>query len=169
MFGKNKKETKPEPKKDEEKKKKKKDRGIFSFLNSKTLKKPNRVGVLYLRNNGVAEPMEVESHRGFFIIEGKTYHDNRDCIFTVITKDKDRVPLAVIPEWSLIPLGTKRWEDRSMLEKFAELQDHTIKGIRNSELVKMGDQPYKKPMTPKQMILWGLAVLVGGIVLVNFI
>ncbi len=157
------KDTKEKPKKKE------KDKGFFSFLSSKKLKKPNMVAVIYLRNNGMAEPIEIESSRGFFHIAGKTYHENRDCIYTVIGKDKARIPLAIIPESNLLPLGTNRWEDKDMQEKFAELQDHTLRGIRHAELVKMGDKGDKKPMTSKQIILLAIAALIVGAIVVNYI
>ncbi len=170
MFG-NKKtiETKVKTEEDKKKDAKKAKKGIFSFLSSKKLKKPNMVAIIYLRNNGIAETGEVESKRGFFIISGKTYHENRDCIYTIIGKDRERIPLAIIPEWSLIPLGTKRWDDKPMLEKFAELQDHTLRGIRHAELVKMGDKSDSKSMTTKQIILLVLACIVGAAVLLNYI
>jgi len=121
---------------------KKKKKSFFERLFRKNkLKKPNKVAVVYLRNNGVAEFMEVEVKRGFFNISGRTYHENRDCIYRI---NKEGIPLAIIPEWNLIPIGTKNWDDKSMQEKFAELQDHAIRGIRHAELVRMGDKDYSK-------------------------
>lgn len=102
----------------------------------KKLEKNNTIAILFLRNNGVAEPMERSVRNGFINVEGKTYHENRDCIYR-IKVDGHTYPLALIPEWSLIPIGTRKWDDKAMLEKFAELQDHTLKGIRHAELVKM--------------------------------
>ncbi len=128
------------------------------------LKKPNAVAVLYIRNNGIAEPMEVEVRDGFYNIYGKTYHENRACIYRM---GKDRTPLAVIPEWSLTPLGTKDWEDKDLQEKFGELQDHVLKGIRNAELVRMyGEQ--RKPLNMKAIILGGLALIVVVAVVLQY-
>lgn len=116
---------------------KKKKAGLWDkMFNKKRLKKPNTVAVIFLRNNGKAEPMEVESKKGFYSIHGKTYNEDRDCIYSL---GKDKIPLAIIPEWSLLPYGTKAWHDKPMLEKFSELQDHTLRGIRHAELVKMGE------------------------------
>ena len=124
----------PEHKEDKPKKKKK--NGFWDKVwGEGKLKKPKTVAIMYLRNDGTAEPMEIQSKDGFFNIYGKTYHENRDCIWSITKK---RTPLAIIPEWSLIPLGTQRWENKSMLEKFAELQDHTLRGIRHAEFVRMG-------------------------------
>lgn len=134
------------------------------IFNKNKLKKPNMVAVLFLRNNSNAETMEVESKKGFLSIHGRTYHEDSDCIYRL----QGKYPLAVIPEWSLIPFGTKKWHDRDMIEKFSELQDHVLRGIRHAELVKMGESEGKK-LTAKQMIGIGLALLIGIIVLVNYI
>jgi len=156
-------------KKIEKRKEKKKEKSWFDFLKSKKLQKPDKVAVIYLRNNAVAEPMEVTSKRGFFSIAGKVYHESRDCIYSVVDKaTKKRIPLAIIPEWSLIPIGTKRFEDQSMLEKFSELQDHVLRGIRHAELVKMGDKP-DKTLTTKQIVLIIIGAIIGIAILMNYI
>ncbi len=127
--------------KSESKKKKKSKEGIWiKPFSKKKMKKPTAVAVIYLRDNGKADLMELETKHGFFSINKKTYHQDRDCIFRL----KEGYPLAIIPEWSLIPYGTKRWHDKSMLEKFAELQDHALRGIRHAELVKMGERDTPK-------------------------
>jgi hypothetical protein len=115
-----------------------KEKSLFGRMFKKDkLKKPKKVAVIYLRNSGIAEPIEIETKKGFFNIDGRTYHERRDCTYTVT---KDRIPLAIIREDDLIPMGTKQWEDKTLREKFAELQDHTLRGIRHAELVKMGDK-----------------------------
>ncbi len=131
---------------------------IFSI---NKLKKPNKVAVIYLRNNGNAEPMEVEVRNGFFNIKGKTYHENRDCMFTF---SRLRTPLAIIPEWSLIPVGTKDWDDKDIREKFAEVQDHALRGIRHAELVRMGDKE-TKPLNTKTIILLIVGLVIAGAVI----
>lgn len=149
----------------EDKKEKKKLNWWTKVFKSKDFKKPKLVAILFLRNNGRAEAMQLESRNGFFSIDKKTYHERKDCTWIV---GKERIPLAIIPEWSLIPLGTQEWQDKTMLEKFNELQDHTLKGIRHAELVKMGEKdPMNIPM--KKIIVWGLVILVGGIIIANFI
>ncbi len=147
--------------------KKKKDQKWWSkVFNKDKLKKSNKAAVIYLRNNGNADLMEVETRNGFFTIEGKPYHEDRDCIYTIT---KDRIPLMIQREWDLIPIGTKKWDDDSMREKFAELEQHVLKGIRAAELVKSGGQGFEGKLTPKQIILWGLAALVGVVIVVNVI
>ncbi len=136
--------------------------GLF---NAKKFKRPNRVAVVYLRNNGIAEPMQVDTKDGFFSINGKTYHERKDCVYSL---HKDRIPFAVIPEWSMTPIGTKRWEEQTMHEKFNELQDHLLRGIRHAELVRrtgsgMGGMDMKK------MIGLGLLIMVGMVILFNYI
>lgn len=151
-------------KKDGKKKKKKKGSFWEKAFNKGKLKKPNRTAVVFLRNNGRAETMEVESRHGFFNIHGRTYHEDLACMYRM----KDGTPFAMIPEWSLIPYGTKIWHEKSMLEKFAELQDHTIKGIRHAELVKMGEKD-KKPLNAKAWIGLGILVIVGYVVITQYI
>ncbi len=129
------------------------------------LKKSNKVGVVFLRNNANVDLLEVETRNGYFTVNGKPYHEDRHCVYTLT---KDRIPLMVVREWDMIALGTKKWDDEPMLEKFAELEQHVLKGIRNAELVKMGGGIESK-LTTKQMILWGLVILVGAIILVNYI
>ncbi|HEC39518.1 hypothetical protein LCGC14_0538290 [marine sediment metagenome] len=147
--------------------KKKKENNLWSkTFNKDKLKKPNKAGVVYLRNNGNADLMQVNTVNGFFSIESKIYHEDRDCVYTIT---KDRTPLLIVREWDLIPLGTKKWEDEPMRKKFAELEQHVLKGIRQAELVKSGGAGIDSKLTPKQLILWGLAALVGVIVLTNFI
>ena len=123
-------QPKVEDKKDkkEKKKKKKQEKSVFDFLKSKKLQKPDMVAVIYLRNNAIAEKMEVKSKRGFFSIAGKVYHENRDCIYSIVDKTtKKRIPLAIIPEWSLIPIGTKKFEDQSMLTGSCFKRDKTCR------------------------------------------
>ncbi len=130
---------------------------IWQKLFKKDIVKKGKTAVLYLRNNGIAEPMEVESKKGFFNIKGKTYHEDRDCTYTIT---KDRIPLAIIPEWSMIPYGLKKWHDKSLIEKFSELEDHLLRGIRHAELVKMGDKENIK-LNTKAMVVIGIIVIIG--------
>ncbi len=147
------------------KKKDKKKEWWSKHFNKDKFKKPNRVGVIYLRNNGNVDLTEVETRNGQFTVNGKGYHEDRHCVYTLT---KDRIPLMIVREWDMIALGTKKWDDEPMLEKFAELEQHVLKGIRQAELVKMGGGIESK-LTPKQMILWGLAALVGVILLMNYL
>ena len=140
---------------------------LWDKIFSKNLiKKPNVVAVLYLRNNGRAEPMELESKKGFFSIYGQTYHEHKDCIYAM---GRDRVPLAIIPEWSPIPFGKKEWHDKAMLEKFHDLTDPSLKAIRNAELVRSGGEKNPIKLNAKAVIGIGLAVIVGVVVWQNFI
>ena len=149
-----------------EKQKEKKIQNWWSkHFNKDRFKKPNRVGVIYLRNNANVELSEVEISNGVFTINGKQFHEDRSCVYTLT---KERIPLIIIREWDMIPIGTKKWDDDPMKEKFAELEQHVLKGIRAAELVKMGGGLESK-LTTKQIILWGLAALVGAIILMNYI
>ena len=129
------------------------------------MKKNNKIAIIYLRNNGNAELLEQEARNGFFSINGQTYHERADCVWTVT---KDRLPMAIIREWDIIPIGTKRWEEEDMREKFAQLEEHVLKGIRHAELVKSGGFSDSK-ITPKQMIVWGIIAIVAIAVLINYL
>lgn len=152
-------------KKDKEKKKGKDDKWWTKFFGKNKLKKPKVVAVIYLRNNGNAELLELEPKNEMFSIHGKTYHERSDCIYTVT---KDRIPLAIIQEWSLIPVGTKRWDEQDMVEKFSQLEEHVLKGIRNAELVRR-DGEERKPVSTKQMILYVILAVVAGAIMINYI
>lgn len=140
----------------EDKKKKKANLWERIFKKHK-LKKPTKVAVLYLRNNGTAEPLHLETKEGFFSINGRTYHERRDCLYRL---GKERIPLAVIREWDLIPIGTRKFEDDDMRYKFSELQDHVLKGIRHAELVKLEGRDKGSP-NMKWIIGGGIALLIG--------
>jgi len=139
-------------------KKKKKLNFWQRWFSSKKLDKPNLVAVLFLRNNGNAETLIIPTIRNFFSINGKTYHERRDCTYTVT---KERKPLAVIREWDMMPIGTKNWDELEMRKKFSELQDQTLRGIRHAELVKMGDKEGKKVNT-KTIVLVIIGIIIAG-------
>ena len=122
------------------------------------LKKPSTVAVVYLRTNGVAEPMEVQTTKdGFFNINGRTYHEDRDCVYRFKSGD---YPFAIIPEWNVTPLGRKSWEDKLMQEKFATLQDHVMKGIRHAERVRMGEGSGMQ-LNPKTLVILGILAIIA--------
>ncbi len=150
--------------KSEDKKKKKGKGEVFRSFNKRKMKKPSAVGVYFLRNNGKIEQKEIETKHGFFNIEGKTYHEDADCIF----RNKEGYPIAIIPEWSLVPYGTRKWHDKSMLEKFAELQDHALRGIRHAELVKMGERDGPK-ISGKAIVGFIILAIIGMVLVSSYI
>jgi len=152
---------------EKDKDKKKKTSIWLRLFNTKKFKLPNRIAVIYLRNNGKAQPIEVESNQGFFHISGKTYHEDRDCVFQ-LEVGNDRIPLAIIPEWSLIPYGTKKWQEEPMLAKFHSLEDHVLRGIKNAEMVRMGE---KSPMKLNAKAIIGIiiVVIIGVALLMNYL
>lgn len=155
-----------EDKKKDSNKKDKKKLGFWEKIwDTKKLDKRNTVAVLYLRENGTAEPMEIISKRGFFNINGRTYHERRDCIYTM---SKDRYPLAIIPEWSVTPIGTKAWYDRKPQEIISILQDHCMNGIRHSERVRSGENMHDSKINLKNIIVIGIIVIVAIAVLMGY-
>ncbi len=149
-----------------EDKKKKEDKFAWfkKKFNKKTIKKPNEVAVIFLRNNGIAELRSEKTKNGFFGIEGKTYHERRDCTYTIT---KDRIPLAIIPEYNLTPIGTKEWHETSMQRKFNELQDHTLRGIRHAELVRSGAGGVDDNM--KKLVGYGLLAIIAFAIIWGYI
>lgn len=155
---------KPKKSKSENDKQKK----VWGKMFSKSkLKRSNAVAVVYLRRNGSAEPMVVESKRGFFNINNKTYHEDKDCVYR-IKVGKEVYPLAMIPEWNVIPIGREEWDDKPMQEKFHTLQDHVMKGIRHAERVRMGE---KEPVQFNGKAIVGIIILVviGGAFLLQYV
>ena len=136
------------------------------FFSKDRLKKPSKVAVLYLRNNNNAELVETEPKDDIFYINNESYHVDNACVFTV---GKERIPLAIIAEWDLIPLGTKAWIDQPLRKKFSELERHVLKGIRNAELVKTLGGRGDMKLTTKQLIVYGIIALVIGAVLLNYV
>lgn len=165
----------PEPpiksKKNKEKKTPKQ-KGFFDkFFNKERMQKGKKVGIVYLRDNGLADFKEVEARDEEFIVEGKPYHVERDCIYTT---QKHRIPLAIIREWDLIPLGTKKWydtegKDEKMREKFAQLERHVLRGIKNFELWKVQDKSSAQNVNVKKAILYAIIAFVIGAVVIGFL
>lgn len=145
---------------DIEKKDEKKSQSFWSKIFQKEkLKKPEDVAALYLRENGVAEPMIVhpDEKSGFFHINNRQYHPRRDCKFII---GKDKTPLVIIPEWKLTPVGTKEYDDLPIEQRLSDLQQHTIEAIRHAEIVKMSGEDGIKP---NWKVIIG--IVIGGIIL----
>ena len=154
-------------KEDKKVKKEKKKKGLWEkAFNTKRIERRGKVAVLLLKDTNRAEPLEIKSRRGFFVVNDKLYHEDRDCVYTM---GKDRTPLVIIPEWSLMPIGNKNWEDKPMLEKFSILEDHVLKGIRRAELVRQGDKDISQPADIKKWIVGGLAFMVIAAILKGYI
>ncbi len=155
--------------KDKEKKKdKSKDKTLWTkIFNKNKLKKTNKVAVIYLRDNGRAEPMElIVDSKGFFNVNGRVYHEDRDCTYLL---GKDKHPFAIIPEWSVVPFGRKSWYDQPMQKIFCILQDHVMKGIRHAERVRTGEKGEGLKLNAKQVILYIVLGIIVVAVLVNYI
>jgi len=145
-----------------------KEKTLFEKLfKKKKLNNPNKVAVIYLRNNRTAEPIEVETKNGMFQINGKAYDERKECIW--VTTTKERYPLAVIHEDQIIPEGTQEWNEKSIQEKFAEFQDHVIKAIRHAELVREGYKDKKLNLTTKQIIGYIIGAIIVTAIAVSYL
>lgn len=138
-----------------------------SLWKKRRLDKPGVVAVIYLKENGNAEKLEVKTNKGFFSIAGRTYHEKRDCTYTMML-NKERYPLAIIPEWNLTPLGTKEWEDKAIQEKFAILQDDVMKGIRHAERVRSGESSGETKVNAKLLISGAIAAAIVIAVIMGY-
>lgn len=132
------------------------------IFNKNKLKKPEKVAVLYLRKNNNAQGLEVEAKKGFFSIDGTTYHIQRDCQFKM---GKEGLPLLVIEEEDLVPRGNTEFyqklkELKAFERKAAEYEDLVLKAIRHAELVRAegGD---KMKINPKVAIGLIIAAIIG--------
>ncbi len=156
--------VKEEVKESDEKKDEKKKLTFWDkVFNKKKLKKPESVAVLYLRKNGIAEPMYIEPKHEMFRVGSNTYHQRKDCKY-LITKNK--IPLVIIPEEGLVPTGNKEYYDLDVQVRCKEHQDSAIKAIRHAEIVRMGyDDKIGKKINPKVAIGILLALIIGWAIL----
>lgn len=127
------------------------------------LEKPQKVAVLYLRLNGSAEDRIEDTRKGFFEIDGKTYHVQRDCQFRM---GKDRIPLAVIEEEGLIPRGNhefykKLQQDQAFQKMVAKYQNDCITAIKNAELVRSLEDKAGSGFNIKVAIALGILGIIG--------
>ena len=140
---------------------------VFSkMFDPKKLKKANMVAVLYLRNSGIAQPLYVESNKGMFVIDDRTYHEREDCKYLL---GKDRIPLAVIPEAGLIPVGNKEYFAKKIEARCAEHQDMAIKAIRHAEIVRMAGEENKGKINAKLVIALTIGAIIVFALLKNYV
>lgn len=115
------------------------------------------VAVLLLREGGVGDLKYVRPDNGMFIVQGHYYHIIDSCIFNI---GKKRIPLAVIPEWSFIPLSKKDFGAR-MGEQEQSAQKLIIKSLENAEIVKINSEFAPKDKPNGKLIVW---ILIAGVV-----
>ncbi len=132
--------------------------GIWDkIFKKKKLEKQEKTAVLFLRNNGRAEAFALSPKNGFYTIYGKAYHEREDCTWQFA---KQRIPLVIIPENDIIPIGNVNWVEKKIKEKFLEIQTHAMKGIRHAELVKLSGEN-NKPFNVKAAVLICIAIIIG--------
>lgn len=120
------------------------------------------VAVLYLRESGIAELKYVKPNNGMFIVDGRYYHIVESCSYSI---GKKRIPLAIIPEWSFIPVSKKEYEI-ILGAKYQDAQMLIIKSLENAEIVKIQQEgDHKKPADSKLIIGILIAAVIGLFVL----
>jgi hypothetical protein len=125
--------------------------------------------IIYLRKNGIAEPMYVKTENGQFKVGDKTYHEREDCRYKLMM-GKESMPFAVVPEDGIIPVGTSDYYaklDENIQKVVQEHQEMAIKAIRHAEIVRMGEDGKKPDM--KMIIIVAIIVIVGLALLKNYI
>ncbi len=148
----------------------KKDKTFWEkFFNNKKVDKPNTVAILLLRINGEATPLYREyDEEGMFRIDdikknpfAKTYHIRHDCIHRIKIK-KDTIPLCILPEWSLVPLGNRIYWEMGIERRAMEAQEEFLKAIRAEEVVKQDESLKKKSAISGKTIWIFIAIVVIG-------
>ena len=120
--------------------------------------KEGEVCILYLRESGIADIKYVKPENGMFIVDGMYYHIVESCNYSLGPK---RIPLAVIPEWSFIPISRKtHWDKLGGIP--ASAQKLIIKSLESAEIVKIKqeNEPAKKA-DGKLIIMIVIAAVVG--------
>lgn len=145
-------------------KKKEKNSFINRMFNKKKLQKPQIVAVLYVRKNGTAQPFETEAKKGFFSIDDRTYHIDKDCRFNLII-GKERIPFFMQFEDGLTPMpNSEYYENVKTLDEFkdkvAEAQNMAIRAIRHAELVR-AEGADKPKINPKVAIGIAIVIIIG--------
>lgn len=123
------------------------------------VKKPNMVVVQLLKNNGTSEVIYMETKDDMFTIGDCVYHTRKDCAFTLFVGN-DRIPLCILPEWSMIPIGTRAFYELTPERRIAEYQNLALKAIRMAETVK-AEEPVKKGGGINMRTI----LIIGGIIL----
>lgn len=122
--------------------------------------------VMYLRENGVGDFMYVRPENGMFLLQGNYYHQHEACVHSMGPK---RIPLAIIPEWSMTPLSRRDFS-KLMGEDAQLAQKLIIKSIEHAEIVKIDKEmaPAKAGNT-KALIWWVIIAAVGIALASNFL
>lgn len=125
-------------------------------LAQKTIAKKNTVQVVYLRTNQNMEFKVCPIINGAVIIDKKKIHTaSSDFIYLY----KGKVPTLIVPEWSLIPIGTKEFYDAVKNKQIADPQTIIIRALEAAEAINA-----KKPFKIS-IILIILAIAAGGYIL----
>jgi hypothetical protein len=117
----------------QEKPQKKKIFKLPLFVKSKVGKKKytNHALVVFLRRNREIDLKYTEIYNNVISIENKFYDARADCYYTY---GKERVPTLILPEWSLVPIGTKDYQDAVKEGTTTDGQDIIIEGFERKEI-----------------------------------
>lgn len=122
--------------------------GVRRQLN--TLAQKDKVLVMLLKTNRAVQPVTAKINNGIIDVNGKYY----DCSHAFIYLWLNKYPCIILPEWSLIPIGTKDYFDAMEEGNKADAQTIIIRMIENKENMERNKMPSK-------MVWW---LLIGGII-----
>jgi len=117
----------------------------------KQLAKQNKLLVFYLKENRSVVPLVCPMKDGMIQIGDKVH--NVSMAFTYMWQNK--YPCIVLPEWDLLPVGTKQYFDAVAANRTTNAQQIIIRNIKASE----GGMLVKK-LPGKTMVWIGIAVIV---------
>jgi len=118
-----------------------------------TSKFKNHVLIIFLRRNREVELKYMEILNDMIRIEDKYYDARVDCYYTY---GKSRVPVLVIPEWSLRPIGTADYQRVVARGETTDLQDITIKAHERMEA-----SGKKMKISPQAIVIFVLLGIVA--------
>ena len=125
---------------------------------TKLIAKKNRALIFLLKTNRDIEIKIVPIFNGMVMLKDSAtnmekYYDARaDCFY--IYKG---IPVLMLPEWSLVPIGTKDYQDAEQNKKLANAQQVIIRAIETKEM-QLGP---KLKMDMKTIIIIGIIAIIG--------
>lgn len=121
------------------------------------------VAIMFLRDNGIGDIKYMKPENGMFLVNGNYYHQIEACVHSIGPK---RIPMAVIPEWSMTPLSKLQFADLMGAEPQLA-QKLIIKSIEHAEIVKIDKELAPNKPANTKALLWGIIGLVVAVYMIN--
>lgn len=125
----------------------------FSGKRAINLWKKNKILVISLKNDKVATPVIGELKDGNCIVDG-IHHDGGN---EFVWLWRGKVPIMIIPQWDINPIGTKQYIDALKEGRTSYHQRVTIRALQAAK------QDLEKKRLAPGMIIWiGIAAIIIG-------